>query len=128
MPANILIVDDQEFMRSGIRAMIARWRPEWKLCGEAANGEEAVRAVIALNPDVVILDVSMPVMSGIEAASRIAKLSTKTRVLLLSSYEAQTVALSLAGSSGRGYVDKARVIWDLIPALDTLLASVLSRK
>ena len=69
--------------------MIARWRPDWKLCGEAANGEEAIRAVIALKPDVVILDVSMPVMSGIEAASRIAKLSTETRVLLLSGYESK---------------------------------------
>jgi two-component system NarL family response regulator len=128
MPANILIVDDQEFMRSGIRAMITRWRPEWTLCGEAANGEDAIRAVIALKPDVVIMDVSMPRMDGIEAASRIAKVSRSTRVLLVSGFEPKSLALSAEGDDARGYVDKGRVIWDLIPAIDMLLARVpLSR-
>ena len=124
MPANILIVDDQEFMRTGIRAMIARWRPEWTLCGEAANGEEAIRAVVALKPDVVIMDVSMPGISGIEAASRIAKLSVNTRVLLVSAHEAKSLAVAMGNDDMWGYVDKARVIWDLIPAIDTLLARV----
>ena len=124
MATNILIVDDQEFMRGGIRAMLARWRPEWTLCGEAANGEEAVRAVIALKPDVVIMDVSMPGMDGIEAASRIAKVGMGTRVVLLSGFEAETLALAADSDEARGYVDKGRVIWDLIPAIDMLLARV----
>jgi DNA-binding NarL/FixJ family response regulator len=126
MATSILIVDDQEFMRGGIRAMLARWRPEWTLCGEAANGEEAVRAVIALKPDVVIMDVSMPGMNGIEAASRIAKVSRSTRVLLLSGFELKSLALSAAGDEARGFVDKGRVLWDLIPAIDSLLARVPS--
>lgn len=122
MLPRILIVDDSEYMRSGIRAMITKWRPAWRVCGEAANGEEAVQAVAVLKPDLVILDVSMPIMGGIEAATRIAALPSDARILLLTGYESETLRKSLAGSQSRAYVDKSHVIRELIPAMDTLLA------
>jgi len=122
MSARILIADDHEFMRTGIRAMLAKWRPEWKVCGEASNGEEAVNAVIDLKPDIVILDVSMPIMSGIEAALRISSLPLHPRILLLTGHESDVFGTALAPSDARGYVDKSHVIRELIPAIDTLLA------
>ena len=73
MAARILIVDDHEIVREGIRTLLRRIRPEWEVCGEAKNGKEAVEAAVALTPDILILDVTMPVMSGLEAASRIAR-------------------------------------------------------
>ncbi len=58
MPPKILIVDDHEVVRQGVRAIILKSRPEWEVCGEAADGKEAIRAVKAVQPDVVILDIS----------------------------------------------------------------------
>ena len=68
MTARILIADDHEIVREGIRTLIDRSRPEWDICGEATNGEEAIEAVKSLKPDVVVLDITMPKMSGLEAA------------------------------------------------------------
>ena len=77
MAARILIVDDHEIVREGIRTLLRRIRPEWEVCGEAKNGKEAVEAAAALTPDILILDVTMPVMSGLEAASRIARIGPR---------------------------------------------------
>ena len=73
MSARILIVDDHEIVREGIRTLIVRSRPDWEICGEASDGEQAVKAIVALKPDVVVLDITMPKLSGLEAASQIAK-------------------------------------------------------
>jgi YesN/AraC family two-component response regulator len=73
MAAKILIVDDHDVVRQGVRSIISKARPEWEICGEAADGEQAVRAVADLKPDVVVLDVTMPVMNGLEASSRIVR-------------------------------------------------------
>lgn len=74
MEARILIVDDHEIVRKGIRDIIRESRPEWEICGEASSGAEAIELGKALKPDVAILDISMPGMSGVEAASQIAGL------------------------------------------------------
>ena len=68
MSARILIVDDHEVIRQGVRSMLLRARPEWEICGEATDGKQAIEAVQRLKPDVVILDVTMPTMSGLQAA------------------------------------------------------------
>src|SRR5579864_8771823 len=67
MAGQILIVDDHAFVRRGLRALLST-RPEWSVCGEAADGLEAVEKAKALRPDVVLMDISMPRMSGIEAS------------------------------------------------------------
>ena len=63
MKPRILIVDDHEIVREGIRILLNRLRPEWEICGEASNGKEAIQAVQSLNPDLLLLDVTMPVLS-----------------------------------------------------------------
>ncbi len=68
MPARILIADDHEVVRQGVRAMILRSRPQWEICGDAANGDEALQAIQSLKPDVAVLDITMPGMSGLEVA------------------------------------------------------------
>ncbi len=74
MSARILIVDDHEVIRQGVRSALSHARPEWGICGEASDGKQAIEAVQRLKPDVVILDVTMPTMSGLQAAPQIAKL------------------------------------------------------
>jgi len=67
MGVRILIADDHDIVRQGIRRVL-EVKPDWEICGEAANGQEAVRMAQELSPDVIIMDVTMPVMSGFEAA------------------------------------------------------------
>ena len=71
MPARIVIVDDHEIVREGIRTLITRSRPEWNIVGEASSGAEAIEICKTLKPDVLILDITMPGMSGLEAALKI---------------------------------------------------------
>ena len=71
MPVKILIVDDHEVVREGIRTLITRARPQWEVCGEATNARDAIEAAKTSMPDVTVLDITMPGMSGLEAASYI---------------------------------------------------------
>jgi DNA-binding NarL/FixJ family response regulator len=123
MNATILIADDNEFMRWAIRHLLSKSRPEWVVCGEATNGKDAVSAAQTLQPDVVILDESMPGMTGVQAASKLAKLRVDSRVLLLSAYEQKDMNLAAesAGLQGYRYVDKATAGRDLVPAVEELL-------
>ena len=79
--AKILIVDDAAAIRRALRASIER-RTGWKVCGEAENGKMAVDMVRELEPDVVVLDLSMPIMNGLEAARLISALAPRTRMLM----------------------------------------------
>src|ERR1700737_1299694 len=108
MPARILLVDDHEIVREGIRTLIARSRPEWEICGEAKNGEEALEAVKALKPDVVILDITMPKMSGLEAAPQIAKLGLGCRVLMFTMHESERLTSDVRQAEPQGLVLKLK--------------------
>ena len=72
MATKILIVDDHEIVREGIRTLIARARPNWEIIGEASSGAQALEMCETLKPDVIVLDITMPGMSGLEAASKMA--------------------------------------------------------
>ena len=122
MGARILIVDDHEIVREGIRTLLRRVRPEWEICGEAKNGKEAVEAAAALNPDLLILDVTMPVMSGLEAASRIARLGLSSRVLIFTMHETKSLIMEVRAAGAHGYVVKSQASRDLIVAIDRILA------
>jgi len=86
LSARILIVDDHELLRRGVHAIIAA-NSLGDVVGEAENGEEAVKKVQQLNPDVVILDVSMPVMNGLEAARHIRRLAPSTKIVILTMHD-----------------------------------------
>ena len=122
MAARILIVDDHEIVREGIRTLLRRVRPEWEICGEAKNGKEAVDAAAALTPDLLILDVTMPVMSGLEAASRIARLGLSSRVLIFTMHETKSLIMEVRAAGAQGYVVKSQAARDLIVAIDRILA------
>ena len=121
MLARILLVDDHEIVREGIRTLIARSRPEWEICGEARDGEEALAAVTALKPDIVILDITMPKMSGLEAAPRIAKLGLGCRVLMFTMHDSERLSSEVRQAEAQGLVLKSQAARDLIRAVDRLL-------
>lgn len=121
MPVNILIADDHEVVRQGLRTIL-KARPDWKICGEAENGRQAVEGVAALKPDIVILDVTMPTMSGLEAAEEIAKLGLNTRVLIFTMHDSGSLAKAVRKAGAKGCVLKSRAARDLIRAIEAVLA------
>jgi DNA-binding NarL/FixJ family response regulator len=122
MPARILLVDDHEIVREGIRTLITRSRPDWEICGEAKDGEEALEAARTLKPDVVILDITMPKMSGLEAAPLIAKLGLGCRVLMFTMHDSERLSNEVRQAEAQGLVLKSQAARDLIRAVDRLLA------
>lgn len=83
--ARIVIADDHEIVRSGLKALLED--AGWQVCGEAENGEEAVKKVSELQPDLVILDISMPVMNGFQAAQAIRELAPEIKIALFSMHD-----------------------------------------
>jgi two-component system nitrate/nitrite response regulator NarL len=116
----ILIADDHEIVREGIRRVLEA-RPEWQICGEACNGQEAVRMARELAPDVIIMDVTMPVMSGFEAADEISRLPLGSRVLFFTMHDSSSMVGTARRSGAQGYVVKSRAAQDLVQALERLL-------
>jgi DNA-binding NarL/FixJ family response regulator len=116
----ILIADDHDIVRQGIRRVL-EVKSDWEICGEAANGQEAVRMARELSPDVIIMDVTMPVMSGFEAADEISRLPINSRVLFFTMHDSSGLAGSVRRSGAQGYVVKSRAALDLIQALERLL-------
>jgi DNA-binding NarL/FixJ family response regulator len=122
MQTRILLTDDHEIVREGIRTLIGRSGRDWIICGEASNGEEAIEAVKALKPDIVILDISMPKMSGLVAAAQIAKIGTGCRILMFTMHESKRLSGEVRRAGAQGFVLKSQAARDLIRAIDHLLA------
>jgi len=120
MPARILIVDDHEVVRQGVRTIL-RARPQWEVVGEAANGKEAVEQAKKLDADVIIMDITMPEMSGIEATREIAKLQLRSAVLIFTMHESRNLADTVREAGARGFVLKSHAARDLLEALESLL-------
>ena len=122
MPVRVLIVDDHEIVREGISQLIARSRPEWLICGQASNGEQALELVQTLTPDVVILDISMPKVNGLQVAAKIAAMQLRCRVLMFTMHESERLARDVRAAGAQGVVLKSQAARDLIRAMDHLLA------
>ena len=120
MPVRILVADDHEVVRQGIRTILSA-RPDWEICGEAVNGQEAVNLAEDLRPDAIIMDITMPVMSGLEAARKITKNKTSAPILIFTMHESRSLADSVKETGARGFVFKSRAAHDLIRALEILL-------
>jgi DNA-binding NarL/FixJ family response regulator len=119
MSKRILVVDDHDVVRAGVRTILAT-RGDWEVCGEATNGKMAVEMALLLQPDLIVLDITMPVMSGLEAAKEIAKHNLPSRVLILSMHELHYKMEDFAKMGIHGYVLKSDAVRDLIVALDEL--------
>jgi two-component system, NarL family, nitrate/nitrite response regulator NarL len=116
----ILIADDHEIIRTGIRAIL-RWWANVDVV-EASNGREAIQQARKTNPDVIILDVTMPVLTGIEAARRLKKEMPQVPILILSMHDGQSMADELARIGVQGYVSKNDASAKLTLAIDAVLA------
>jgi DNA-binding NarL/FixJ family response regulator len=120
--ARIVVADDHDIVREGVRTLVERARRGWEICGESPNGSDAVQAVRALKPDIVILDLTMPVMNGLEAAARIRELKIGCRVLIFTMHESGALTAEVQEAGAHGCVLKSQASRDLIRAIDTLLA------
>ncbi len=86
MATRILLADDHEIVLEGIRTLVQRSGRGWEICGEARNGRDAVELASSLHPDVIVLDITMPVMSGLEAAGRLSR-AGNSRILIFTMHE-----------------------------------------
>jgi DNA-binding NarL/FixJ family response regulator len=120
MRARILIVDDHEVVRQGLRALLEKVEG-WSVCGEAANGREAVEQAAALKPEVVLLDLGMPELNGLEAARRISKAHPRCAIVVLSAYQEDAVVRDVIAAGVRGYVLKSESARDLALAVQSVL-------
>jgi DNA-binding NarL/FixJ family response regulator len=118
-PLRILVADDHDLMRRGIKTLL-QTHAGWEICGEAQTGREAVSRTEELKPDIVVLDISMPDLNGIEAARRIRKASPDTEVLILSLHFSDQLIREIVEAGVRGYIVKSDSDRDLIVAVETL--------
>ncbi len=115
----ILLVDDHEVVRQGMRALLVA-RPEWEVCAEAADGREAVELAKQKNPDVVVMDISMPELNGLEATRQILKALPGTEVLILTLHESEQLVRRVVESGARGYVLKSDAGRNLVEGVAAL--------
>jgi len=115
----ILIADDHEVARRGVRAILES-QPGWVVCGEASTGRDAIEQARQLRPDVVILDIGMPELNGLDAARRIRKEVPHAEVLILTMHDSEQVIREVLDAGARGYVLKSDAGRDLVAAVEAL--------
>jgi DNA-binding NarL/FixJ family response regulator len=118
-PVRILIADDHEVVRFGVRAVIERVEG-WSVCGEASTGSAAVAQAIALRPDVVVLDISMPELNGLEATRRILRV-IQTSILVLTMHDSDEVLADVLNAGARGCLLKSDSNRTLVQAIGAIL-------
>lgn len=115
----VLIADDHAVVRQGVRSIVESY-DQYAVCCEADNGLEAVKQTLDSHPDVVILDITMPVMNGIEAAREIHEKDPNVAILMLSMHEYSSQLNALKDFGVNGYVTKSKTADELIRAIQTV--------
>lgn len=121
MPVSIVLADDHTVLRSGLRLLLERYS-DFSVVGEAGNGREAVEIAERESPDVVVMDISMPILNGIEAARRIASALPKAAIVVLSVHSDEAYILRALKAGARGYLLKDSAESDLIQAVRAVAA------
>src|ERR1035441_3884034 len=116
----VLLVDDHQVVRRGVAGLIGDANSDWEVCGEASTGREAMAAAASLRPDIVVMDISMPDMNGLESTREILKNNPGTEVLILSVHESEQMVHDVLSAGARGYMLKQDAGHDLITALEAL--------
>jgi len=122
MPATtlrILIADDHDVMREGTRAVIER-QPGWEVCGIATTGRDAIEQALALEPDVVVMDMSMPGLNGLDAAVQIKRRLPRTEILIFTAHETDELIREVFESGAKGFIFKSDAHQLLVKAIQSL--------
>jgi DNA-binding NarL/FixJ family response regulator len=117
----VLVVDDSPLWRRQIHSMLQR-SSRWQVVGEAADGLEAVQKAEALQPDLILLDVGLPTLNGIQAARRILARNPGSRILFVSQHQSWAFAEDALGTGARGYLVKSSAGADLLPAMEAIVS------
>jgi DNA-binding NarL/FixJ family response regulator len=118
-PVRLLIADDHEIVRRGFRAILEA-QPDCEVVGESGDGRKAVDMAKELRPDIVVLDISMPSLNGLEAARQILKSRPQTKILILTMHESDSLIREVLDAGARGYILKTDAGRDLVAAVDAL--------
>ena len=119
MPLRILLIDDHEVVRRGLASLL-RGQPDWDVCGEACDGREGIERALQLKPDVVIVDIGMPNLNGLEATRQILKASPHIKILILTLYDSEQVVREVLDAGARGFLLKSDAARDLVAAVEAL--------
>jgi DNA-binding NarL/FixJ family response regulator len=117
----IVVADDHEIVREGLVKLLES-REDFHVIGEAANGEEAVELVLEKEPDIVLMDINMPRLSGIDATRRIGKRGSNAKILVLSMHESRSCVEEVLRAGASGYVVKSSTLSDVHEAIDAVRA------
>ena len=115
----VVLADDHPLVLARIEQLLT---PEFDVVGTAADGQSAVETTTSLGPDILILDISMPVLSGIQAATRVAATDSRTHVIFLTIHEDADMLAQCMATKAIGYVIKSQMASDLVPAINAALA------
>jgi two-component system, NarL family, response regulator NreC len=115
----ILLADDHDMMREGTRALIQR-QSGWEVCGTAGNGREAVAQAIKLEPDIIIMDISMPELNGVDATVQIKKRLPQTEILMFSAHETDELIQDVFEAGARSFIFKSEAHSFLVEAIKSL--------
>jgi len=116
----ILIADDHEMMRRGLRTMLEK-ETEWEICGEATDGQDAVDKTTSLRPDLVILDINMPVLNGLAAVRQILHYRPKTKILIFTVHDSEQTAKEIHAAGAHAYISKSNGSRDLLRMVRELI-------
>jgi DNA-binding NarL/FixJ family response regulator len=119
MTVRILVADDHPVVRHGLKNLLGS-RPEWEIVGEAADGIEALEKAHKLTPDVVVLDITMPRMDGLEACRRIRKTVPASEVLIVTQHDSPQMHQTAVSAGAKGYVVKSNAVRDLLEAVQAV--------
>jgi DNA-binding NarL/FixJ family response regulator len=119
MTIRILVVDDYPLVRRGLKSLIGG-HPGWEVIDEAEDGSEAVDKAGKLNPDIVMLDLSMPKMGGLEACRLIRKTAPESAILVITQHDSPQMMREAQNAGARGYIVKSNIARDLVKAVDAI--------
>ncbi len=118
-PYKVLIVDDHELVRRGLKEILRG--TDFEVCGEAENGQEGLAQTLSLRPDLVLLDMSMPVLTGLQAAAKIRRLVPDTKILIVTMHDSPQMEIEARAAGADAYITKMAASKSLLEAMRALV-------